>query len=992
MWMREGLKRLLALLGVAATLMFIVGSSLPAFAQDTEEPEAEEAADAEELAETITDTVTVTGSLIPRADLNALSPVTVLEVENELRYSGVTRIEDLVVSLPQVFSAQNSTIANGASGMATIDLRDLGVARTLVLINGRRMASGDGWQGSASYGADLNAIPAAIVKRVDVLTGGASTTYGADAVAGVVNFVMDTEFQGVRAGIQFSGYQHDNNNGLAQSISSDAIGFDIPNGSSFDGDTYNAYFAVGGKFAEGKGHAVLYGSYRDLAEITKGLRDYTHCAVGAGDDGPFCFGSSTIPEGRFIALNADGTDNGDFMLGNGNQFVPRAGTTFNYGPYNHLQRPDEKISLGAFGHYTINEHVEPYMEVMYTTNETDAQIAFTGTFFRTDFLACDHPFLSEQQRNTICGPGTGYAPDDVATVFIGKRNVEGTPRSNALGHDNFRILAGVRGDINDSWTWDAYVLRAENHSTDVYNNDMSIARLALALDAVVDPDTGQVVCRSGGNCVPYNLFQEGAITQEMTDYLAADLSMSGRVETEVFSALISGDLESAGWKLPGASEGIRLALGAEHRKESLANFPDEIYQFGGASGQGGGVPKVAASYDVTEGFLEAAVPIVQDKNGAQDLTLELGFRYSDYSISGAEETWKTGINWAFNDSWRIRGGFNRAVRAPNLWDLFVPARFGLGGSADICAGPNPTATPEECARTGVSAAQYGNILANPADQYNNLGGGNPNLTPETADTITAGFVWTPASIPGLSLAIDYYDIEVEDTIDSFDFDDILPTCANTGDPALCSLINRDALGTLWLTNDGYIETTNQNIGLLHVEGIDLNLTHVLTLGNKGYLPIDFQGTYTLTDTFTNPLVSYDCVGFFGFQCGQSNPEWRHRVRATWETKKNFNVSLGWRYLGEVDVDDASSNPDIGDPEAMATWRANGIDKIKAYNWIDIAASYAFKNGTQLTVGINNVFDDEPPLAPTFNDDFDINLYSVYDPLGRYVFTSFEYRF
>ncbi|MCP4247392.1 MAG: TonB-dependent receptor, partial [bacterium] len=268
----------------------------------------------------------------------------------------------------------------------------------------------------------------------------------------------------------------------------------------------------------------------------------------------------------------------------------------------------------------MNEHVEPYMEVMYTTNHADAQIAFTGTFFNTSAINCDNPFLSDQQRNTICGPGTGYGPTDLAEVYIGKRNVEGNPRSNALGHDNYRILGGVRGDINDDWSWDAYVLRAENHSTDVYNNDMSVARLSLAIDVITDPDTGLPVCRSGGNCVPYNLFQEGAITTAMTDYLTADLSMSGRVQTEVFSGLLSGDLESAGWKFPGASEGIRMALGAEYRKESLANFPDEIYQFGGATGQGGGVPRVAADYDVTEAFLEAAVPIVQDSPGMQDFT------------------------------------------------------------------------------------------------------------------------------------------------------------------------------------------------------------------------------------------------------------------------------------------------------------------------------------------------------------------------------------
>jgi outer membrane receptor protein involved in Fe transport len=974
---------------VFIALVGLIGWAPPAMAQEEGEPPAEDEGVEED--DVFVGTVTVTDSLIPRADLSALSPVTVLEVEDELRYSGVNRIEDLVISLPQVFSAQNSTIANGASGLATIDLRNLGVARTLVLVNGRRMAPGDGWQGSASYGADLNAIPSSIVKRVDVLTGGASTTYGADAVAGVVNFVMDTEFEGVRIGFQQSAYQHDNSNSLAQSINEDR-GFDFPTGSGFDGDGTTFSVTLGGKFADGKGHAVAYATYRDIAELTKGDRDYVNCAVSAGDDGPFCGGSSTIAEGRFIAQNADGSDNGDFMLANGNEFVPRAGTVFNYGPYNHLQRPDEKFSVGTFAHYTVSEHFEPYTELMFTSNETDAQIAFTGTFFNTDFLACDHPFLSEQQRNALCGPGTGYGPNDVAEVYIGKRNVEGTPRSNRLTHENMRVLGGVRGDINDNWSYDAYVLHAENDSTDVYNNDMSIARLALALDAVIDPESGEVVCRSGGNCVPYNLFQEGAITEEMTNYLTADLSMSGSVKTQVISGLLRGDLEDYGVKFPSASEGVKLALGYEYRDESLANFPDEIYQFGGATGQGGGVPKVSAGYDVGEFFLEARVPLVQDTPGAEDLSLELGFRASDYSTSGSTETWKTGINYAPSSSLRFRGGFNRAVRAPNIWDLFVPARYGLGGSNDICAGANPTATMEECARTGVTAAQYGNILANPADQYNNLGGGNPDLIPEEADTVTFGFVWTPENTPGLTLALDYYDIQIVDTVGSLGFDDILQQCANTGDPALCDLINRDSLGTLWLTRDGYIENTNQNIGERQAEGIDANFTHVITLGDKGYMPIDVQGTYTLTSSFTNPLVSYDCVGYFGFQCGQARPEWRHRARATWETKGNFSASVQWRHLGAVDVDDASPNPDIGDPDAMDEWRANGIDKIKAHNWFDLSASYVFKDHMRFTVGINNIFDDEPPLAPTFNDDFGVNLYSVYDPLGRYAFSSIEYSF
>jgi outer membrane receptor protein involved in Fe transport len=519
---------------------------------------------------------------------------------------------------------------------------------------------------------------------------------------------------------------------------------------------------------------------------------------------------------------------------------------------------------------------------------------------------------------------------------------------------------------------------------------MSIARLNLALDAVED-DQGNIVCRSGGNCVPYNVFEEGAITREMTDYLKADIVMNGRVTTQVVNLTFTGDLEDYGIRIPSASEGLALAAGFEWRGESIASFPDEIYQFGGATGQGGGVPKVDAGYEVQEFFLELAVPIVQDRSAFQDLTLELGYRFSDYSTSGGLDAYKALLNWAINDSFRIRGGYNRAVRAPNVWQLFQPLRFGLGGSADICAGTNPSATLEQCQRTGMTEAQYGTaITENPADQYNTLGGGNPLLEPETADTITAGVVITPQGVPGLSLTLDYYDIQIEDTIGSLGFDDILQNCANTGNPVSCGLINRDNLGTLWLTQAGYISTQNNNIGELGAEGVDFNGNYMINLGGAGFLPIDLNGTYTMTNSIKNPLIDYDCVGFFGFQCGQPLPDWRHRLRATWETNFNLFVSLAWRYVGEVEVDDASDNPQLGDPGSMDLWRTNDIDKIPAYNWFDLSVSYLMKSGIRWTVGANNIFDEEPPLAPTFNDDFGVNLYSVYDPFGRYVFAGVQF--
>ena len=245
--------------GVLTSLViFCVGPFCLAQDADLTEEQIQEEVDRQAADASFEDEITITGTLIPRPSLDSLSPVTVVDVAEELTLTGTTRIEDLIISLPQVFAGQNSTIANGATGIASIDLRHLGTERTLVLVNGRRLAMGD------QNGSDINAIPAPLVKRVDVLTGGASTVYGSDAVAGVVNFILDTDFTGVRGGVQYSIYQHDNNNQLAQELN-EAAGFEVPTGGIWDGQGLAASMAVGGKFAEGRGHASAYIGYREVA-------------------------------------------------------------------------------------------------------------------------------------------------------------------------------------------------------------------------------------------------------------------------------------------------------------------------------------------------------------------------------------------------------------------------------------------------------------------------------------------------------------------------------------------------------------------------------------------------------------------------------------------------------------------------------------------------------------------------------------------------------
>ncbi|MEP0773345.1 MAG: TonB-dependent receptor [Acidobacteriota bacterium] len=974
---RSGNNFRVVLLGAA--ILAGLGLVIPALAQEEQPAETK-----------FKEEVEVTGTLIPRPTLEALSPVTTLEIE-ELSYRGLTRIEDLLTALPQIFAAQNSTIANGATGTATVDLRYLGTVRTLVLIDGQRMSSGDAWDTAP----DLNFIPSALVKRVDILTGGASSVYGADAVAGVVNFILDKDFEGFRGGIQFGGFQHTNDNKLARSMNA-ARGFKVPEGDAWDGGALNANIALGGKFADGKGHASAYLDYRKTSAVRKDRRDYTNCAPGLGTNGPICSGSSTIPLGRFIVFDRDYNFMGDYTLdqsGPGNTFRNRtAMDVFNYAPYNFMQRPAEKYTGGGFLNYDWNRHFEAYASIMFMDDYTDAQIAPSGNFGNTSLINCDNPMLSPQQRQRLC-TDAGYGPTDMANVTILRRNVEGGARVAQLRHTAFRMVTGLKGEINDAWSYNVFGLHAEVRSPQSYKNDLNVIRLQDALIVDGDPnDPSTWHCRSGNpGCVPWNIFKIGGVTKDALDYLSIPLVLDSGTKTEMLGARFTGDMKEYGWALPSATEGIQLALGTEYRKEFLFVNPDLAYREGWGSGQGGPTVPVSGSYDVKEAFLEALVPLVQGAPAAKDLSLELGYRYSKYNTSGNHPTWKAQLGWSPSSDFKVRGGANRATRAPNVRELFTPQGLGLGGSQDICAGPNPTATLEQCRRTGVTPAQYGNILPNPAEQYNTLGGGNPNLSPEVADTLTAGIVITPSAVSGLSMAFDYFDIDIDKTIGSLGADDIINACANTGDPRLCSLIHRDRAGTLWLTPDGYTITTNQNIGKRNVQGLDANLSYLMPIG-KSLFTINMIGSYLQKQAIDSGLYTYDCVGYFGNQCGIPSPKWRHLSRFGWETG-NISVSLGWRYIHAVTNDDGSPNPALGDPGNVARLQRNGIYKIPAHHYFDLAASYKIGGAIQLILGVNNIADKEPPLAPGMQDnDYGPGFYGTYDPYGRYVHTALQFTF
>ncbi|HVS33659.1 MAG TPA: TonB-dependent receptor, partial [Thermoanaerobaculia bacterium] len=930
--------------------------------------------------------MTVTGTLIPRPTIEAMSPVSTLDVE-DLQHQGTTRLEDFLTNLPQIFAAQNSTISNGASGTATVSLRGLGANRTLVLIDGKRMPSGDRF----AISPDINFIPAALVKRVDILTGGASTVYGADAVAGVVNFILDDDFEGLKAGILGGVYNHNNRSGVAREINQ-LRNFDLPQGSVWDGGQFEAYAAYGGRFGEGnRGHGTLYIDYRKTEAVTKDQRDYTNCSVqNPNAAGPRCGGSSTNITGRFFTNTV-----GDFTLdtsGAGNTFRPWNSSTdlFNFATFNHMQRPDERWTAGGFLDYKWNDRFVGYGSLMFMDDTSDAQIAPSGTFFIPDTINCNNPMLSEQQRQLICFD-EGYGIDDMAYLNIGKRNVEGGARADLLNHQAYRIVTGLRGALNDAWSYDIYGLRGQTRVPEQYINDLHGGRIQDSLIVDGDPnDPSTWRCRSGNpGCVPYNLFKVGGITQAALNYIQIPLLSNTTLLTEVFTATTSADLKRYGIAFPGAAEGISIALGATYNKFGLEYITDENYRLGLGAGQGGAQPPVIGSYDAKELYAETFIPIVQNAPGVRDLSIELGYRISDYSTTGNHPTYKAQMSYAPNASFKVRGGYNRATRSPNIVDLFEPQSIGLGGSEDPCAGPNPNATQAQCANTGVTPALYGTIRDNPAGQYNTLEGGNPNLDVETANTITAGLVFTPAALPNFSLTLDYYDIEIKDRIGTLSANGIINTCIETGDPVLCALVNRDSRGSLWLTPEGNIQTTNVNAGALQAEGIDLTAGYLRPIGRSS-LTLNMIGTYTLTSFVDNRLFQYDCVGYMGNVCGQPAPEWQHLSRIGWQTGP-VGLNLGWRYLGAVDVEAASGSPALIGTTSLADWRAMGSFSHEAFNYFDVSSSYDF-GPARFSIGVNNIFDKAPPLGAGFSDvDFGPGFYGFYDAYGRYVHASMTFN-
>lgn len=917
-----------------------------------------------------TEEVLVTGSRIATVDgFGATSPVTVVNAE-EIANLGFVNIEQVMNSLPSIETSQNANISNGSSGTATVDLRGLGTNRTLVLINGRRMQSG----GAQIVAPDVGQIPTIALDRVDVLTGGASATYGGDAVAGVVNFVT-RKMDGVEIRAGWSGYRHENDNGYIQSAL-DARNFDYPSGTEGpDGENYQIDFIMGSDFADGKGNATVYGTWREQKELRQEARDYsagalTGSATGVGGSAnaiiPNYFIAPTVVGGQGPAgTNGRAYDYSQEFFGNitpDGGLAPWDGTNrYNYAPVNHFLRPIEQWSVGAFAEYELNEHFTPYFETMFASNTSRAQIAESGTFFVEAYILDLDDFPEPFQAALVDEFGAGY---DEFGVYVGKRNVEGGPRSDNTSHDAFRVVTGLKGDINDAWSYDVSYLYANTRSTSTYVNDF----FAPKIRKNIDPDTADIL---------YDVFTYQGVTPEQAAGLGGVGILNGNTSTEVLQGFVTGDLFS----LPTASEPIKVVVGYEWREENFERLSDTVFEEGQLLGQGGPTPSLVGGYNVTEFFGEANVPLLDS------LALDLAYRYSDYSTVGGQDTYRLGLDWQPVDLARFRVGFNRAVRAPNVSELYTVQNLGLWAGVDPCGGiiatgESPEYSAAQCANTGVTAAQYGNISLSPADQYNQITGGNPDLQAEEADTITLGVVLTPTD--DLSISVDYWSIEIEETITGIGAENIVRQCAENG--LFCDSIVRSGSGSLWQGETGYVLNAGLNGGKDTWEGVDVAGTWTKdALG--GTFDVRLVGTYMLTKETEIPAAeTYDCTGIISSRC-YASPEWRHTVTASYDSNNFWAVTARWRYFGGIDYDGGLTN---GKSDGVDTIVQGEVDSGESY--LDLNATFRVLGNTEILVGINNVLDEEPPLVGGSLSSNGNAVAGFYDTLGQYLFAQATLRF
>jgi len=949
----------------ASIALSMMLAASPAFAQS---PPADEAVVDENV-------IVVTGSRIARPDLTGTSPVSIVNSQDFELKGASANVENVLNDLPQVTATQSSTSNNPGGGVATVNLRNLGSQRTLVLVDGRRYMSYD-----VNQVVDLNTIPSSLISRVDVVTGGQSAVYGSDAIAGVVNFVLKRDFQGFEVNSSYDLTQRG------------------------DGQIWDINGTIGTNFDEGRGNVTVYAQYTKRKPTFAGERSFSTNALSDNQDGspPIAAGGSgSVPQGRVNIPNLGaatglGCNLQDFGTdGSTSCYLPADG--YNFAPVNYLQVPQERFLVTALAQYEVNEHFTPYMEAQFVNNRVDTQLAATpisqGTPFGSDgvigplTLQTASPFFSPAFRAALASldtDGDGY----VTAPSWSYRTTQIGPRANFDERNAFRVVAGAKGDIAAGFSYDGYYSYSRTKNSQQQLGNVAIDRfLAATTTATVG---GQLVCRDEGaraaGCVPANIFGLNNLSQGAIDYLSIGATNIEAYTTQVASfAVTNPSLFDFG------AGGVGLALGAEWRSEHGSVTPDQYLASGNVAGFNPG-EATKGGYNVREFFAEVRVPLLSD-TFVHKLELNGAARQSKYSNApGNVFTYSGGVEFAPIKDVTFRGQYQKAVRGPSVNELFLGNTVSFAGNADGCANAAAATAGQLrsiCLAQGVPAATLDNptlraALANPSI-VNPLTfvGGNPNLKEETAKTYTVGVIVAPSFIPRFNLTVDYYNIKIDGYIGTVGTDTIGTLCFVKFNADYCSLIKRNSLGEI----DSFTDI-NRNSGGLKTAGIDVGADYSVDLGSflgsDARLSLKFNGSRLMNYKYT-PVIGLDtvidCEGKFGAQCFVPTPKWRHTFRPTLLLGP-ITASVQWRYIGKA-IDD--------DPDTLY-----GSETMKAQNYFDLSGSVDASDNLTLSGGITNLFDKKPPLAASTqnggNGEQSNTFPTLYDVLGRAFFMSAKLKF
>ena len=942
-----------------------------------------------------TSDIVVTGSLIKNANVISVSPVTTIGAP-EIALRQNFNAEQIVRDIPGVVPNVGSQVNNGNGGASFVDLRGLGPNRNLVLLDGARITPAN--TGGA---VDLNNIPVALIERVEVLTGGASTTYGADAISGVVNFITRSDFAGVDLQVQ---------KGISQ---------------QGDSAETRADLTIGGNFADDKGNAVLSVGYQLVDPVYQGDRPFSSIAIdsfnGTGVAGSG--GSGTTVPGRFT-LGASTQQI--------NPTTGALGATFaryNFNPFNLLQTPNQRYNIYGAAHYDVSDAFQFYTRGLFSKNVVDTIVAPSGVFGSSIVIPYSNPYLPAAARAQFCANPTNNggvaltaaqcaaaavatSPTDpnyrTLTTTVSRRTPEVGPRQSEFTTTLFDYKAGMRGKITDHLSYDVSGGYGESENIQATSGYVLLSRVRQAALA-----TNTTTCLTNTlGCVPINLFGDnGSITAAQAGFLTASSTIAEKTSLAQVHGQLTGDF---GFTSPYATVPVSFAVGGEYRRYTASQRSDSLAQSGDLGGFGTAPQNFSGAYSVYEGFAELDAPLISGRQFFQDLEVQAGYRRSQYRIEAAgspsfgTDTYKAGVNWSPISMLKLRGNYQRAVRAPNIGELFAPQVTGLTNlSVDPCAGAAAATSANlraVCIAQGAPANSIG-IIENPsAGQANETAGGNPNVKPETSDSYTFGAVFQPTFIRRLTITADYYNIKIRNAITTPTPGDLIAACfganpaavsAAAATSAACTQIRRDPT-TGQLSGDtstvGGLFGVLSNLGRLNTDGIDLKVDYTQPL-SFGRLNLGFAGNWTQKNVFqaTPTSVARNCVGYYSVNCGSIQPRFSWQTRGTL-TVADIDFSVLWRHINPeqqepLDVANGNGPAFVGVPAGLApATTAYNFGRIGAFNYFDLATRFGLTKNFDLTITVTNLTDRQPPFvgydigSTAFNSG---NTYpSTYDPLGR----------